>query len=67
MPLPHGLQCGLVNGTVTGLDAAAGDCVPCADPSCIECTADFTKCTQARAYVEGKERCSMQGGACALR
>ncbi len=39
-------QCGLVNGTVTGLDAAAGECVPCADASCIDCAADYQKCTQ---------------------
>lgn len=39
-------QCGAINGTVTGLDAASGECVPCADRACIECAADYTKCTQ---------------------
>ena len=47
-PMP---QCGLVNGTVTGLDAAAGECVPCADASCIDCAADYQKCTQVGLWL----------------
>lgn len=37
------------NGTATGWNAASSACVPCAERTCINCQADYTKCTEVHA------------------